>query len=237
MEESGPWNDFLQRQNFSLSPEGELEEQSPEEWNDSSTLDENESASTEHIQAEINFAPKTKKTAKAERKRVRHQNDVEIIAPKDLEELDLALHPGQSLLTEQKRRYDSQGLAQNRAIENNITFNSRTFNYGKFRSTAQGKKTVKEGHTHRSNDRQDAPEQRKALLDPVLQKLRLNADLTRATKERRTLDHKLREAIYDDIVAVTNEQAETMQRMAGYWRYANRRTYNAMVLMNEIWDW
>lgn len=26
-------------------------------------------------------------------------------------------------------------------------------------------------------------------------------------------------------------------RMAGYWRYANRRTYNVMVRNNQLWDW
>ena len=41
----------------------------------------------------------------------------------------------------------------------------------------------------------------------------------------------------EDLVALDNEQAETMQRMAGYWRYANRRTYNQMVKNNELWDW
>lgn len=28
-----------------------------------------------------------------------------------------------------------------------------------------------------------------------------------------------------------------MMRMAGYWRYVNRRTYNAMVRHNQLWDW
>lgn len=28
-----------------------------------------------------------------------------------------------------------------------------------------------------------------------------------------------------------------MMRMAGYWRYVNRRTYNAMVRNNQLWDW
>ena len=38
-------------------------------------------------------------------------------------------------------------------------------------------------------------------------------------------------------MAFKNDQVETMQRMAGYWRYANKRTYNEMVRNNEIWDW
>ena len=28
-----------------------------------------------------------------------------------------------------------------------------------------------------------------------------------------------------------------MQRMAGYWRYVNKRTYNAMIRTNKLWDW
>ena len=48
---------------------------------------------------------------------------------------------------------------------------------------------------------------------------------------------KLTAAIEGDITAFQNEQAETMARAAGYWRYVNKRTYNIMVRNNTIWDW
>ncbi|KAL2354500.1 hypothetical protein BJ546DRAFT_62322 [Cryomyces antarcticus] len=43
--------------------------------------------------------------------------------------------------------------------------------------------------------------------------------------------------ICDDLAQARNELAETMMRKAGYWRYVNRKTYNAMVANNEILDW
>ena len=80
-------------------------------------------------------------------------------------------------------------------------------------------------------------EEENEILSPILARLSVKTYLTKATKERKSLDNKLRTAIMEDLVALDNEQAETMQRMAGYWRYSNRRTYNQMVKNNELWDW
>lgn len=80
-------------------------------------------------------------------------------------------------------------------------------------------------------------EEENKILSPILARLSIKTNLKKATKERKSLDNKLRTAIMEDLVALDNEQAETMQRMAGYWRYANRRTYNQMVKNNELWDW
>lgn len=71
----------------------------------------------------------------------------------------------------------------------------------------------------------------------ILKTLGIKTSIAKATKARKILDSKLRTAIVNDLIAVDNEQAETMERMAGYWRYANRRTYNQMVENNELWDW
>jgi hypothetical protein len=57
------------------------------------------------------------------------------------------------------------------------------------------------------------------------------------SKKCKCLLDRLRQAIHVDLVSVENEDRETMMRKAGYWRYVNRRTYNAMVRNNQIWDW
>ena len=49
--------------------------------------------------------------------------------------------------------------------------------------------------------------------------------------------NRLITAITEDVTAYQNEQAETMGRTAGYWRYVSKRTYNFMVRNNKIWDW
>lgn len=56
-------------------------------------------------------------------------------------------------------------------------------------------------------------------------------------KNRRVLFARLREGIRNDLECVANETQQRMMRMAGYWRYANKRTYNLMVEKNYIWDW
>ncbi|KAK5015949.1 hypothetical protein LTR60_002637, partial [Cryomyces antarcticus] len=48
------------------------------------------------------------------------------------------------------------------------------------------------------------------------------------------LFNKLMTCICDDLAQARNELAETMMRKAGYWRYVNRKTYNAMVANNEV---
>ena len=213
-----------------------FEDQNLDKWNDSSTLDEDEIDQMRRTGTGLLKTPENGKVAKADRKTAKHQAKIEVITENDLRELSSALHPDQAILTQRKRQDASQGLAQN-AIENNIVFNTHTFKYYSLRTDVHNKKVIKANLPRRAKDLPDRPEQRKAFVDPVLQRLGLNSNLTRATKDRKALDVKLRVAIYNDILAITNEQAETMQRMAGYWRYVNRRTYNAMVRMNEIWDW
>ena len=56
-------------------------------------------------------------------------------------------------------------------------------------------------------------------------------------KNRRVLLARLREGIRNDLECVANENQQRMMRMAGYWRYANKRTYNLMVEKNDLWDW
>ena len=214
-----------------LDVDEENKAKSSEEWNDSSTLDGDELSLAEIPCTNPNTTAGERKTAKAERKRAKHQSEVEKITKADLEKLDHALHPDQSLIAEGKRRDASQGLSQNPAIEHNIAFNKHLYKYSSIRATLDDKKSWKADHVILGK------EQDHATVDQVLQTLGLDTNLIRPTKERKALDAKLRESMWADLVIDANEQVETMQRMAGYWRYVSRRTYNAMVRMNEIWDW
>ena len=75
------------------------------------------------------------------------------------------------------------------------------------------------------------------VIQHILKELGIELAPARNSKERRSLLTKLQLAVRNDLESYSNEQAETMQRMAGYWRYANRRTYNFMVRTNQVWDW
>ena len=75
------------------------------------------------------------------------------------------------------------------------------------------------------------------VIQEFLKEFGIELAPTRNPKERKSLLSKLQLAVRNDLIAHSNEQAETMVRMAGYWRYANRRTYNFMVRTNQVWDW
>lgn len=146
--------------------------------------------------------------------------------------VERALHPesGQEASAVSK----GQGLADNRTIDENIAFTANTFTWGKLRQGVHAKKVAK---NNGGKQKPNTPQQDNEILDPIFASLGVSTNLTKASKERRSLDTKLRAAILGDLVAFENDQVETMQRMAGYWRYANKRTYNEMVRNNELWDW
>ena len=161
-----------------------------------------------------------------------------------------SLHPELSKTQANHWTQNGQGLANNKIIEDNIAFGKHTFNWSSLRKGICQKKLAK------ANDPKKQPgmtaEEENEILSPILVRLNVKTNLTKATKERKSLDNRLRTAIMEDLVALDNEQAETMQRMAGYWRYAHRRTYNQMAgywryahrrtynqmaKNNELWDW
>lgn len=124
----------------------------------------------------------------------------------------------------------------NSTIDKNIVFNANCFRWSSFRQSVHEKKVLKNNRAPR-NVNLENPEQIDEILTLVFKRLGIKTNLAEAAKARKVLDSKLRNAILKDLAALENEQAETMQRMAGYWRYANRRTYNQMVENNELWDW
>ncbi len=173
-----------------------------------------------------------RKAAKAERKAAKNQFLFEVITPQDLALVDKALHPESD--QQASAAFKGQGLADNHTIDENIAFNANTFKWSKLRQTVHMKKIAKNNGVKQKTN---TPEQDNEILSPIFASLGISTHLSKANKQRRSLDAKLRAAILGDIVAFKNDQVETMQRMAGYWRYANKRTYNEMVRNNEIWDW
>ena len=202
------------------------------EWDDqSSTMNEEEAEDKQQY-----WTAETRKAAKAERKTVKNQARFNVITQDDMGNVQRSLHPELEKTAEQEKRYQNgQGLTDNRTIEENITFNNHTFNWGCLRQGIHQKKIIK-ANDSRKPVILDLEEQNE-ILDPVLTSLGVRVNVLKATKERKSLETKLRNAIVEDVLAFQNEQDEKMQRMAGYWRYVNRRTYNEMVKNNELWDW
>lgn len=171
----------------------------------------------------------SRKAAKAERKAAKNQVLFEVMTQEELAMVERALHPESEQAVSK-----GQGLGDNRTIEENVAFNANTFKWSKLRQGVHEKKLTK---IYGAKQRLHASQQDNMILSPVFARLGISTVISKAGKKRRSLDIKLRAAILGDLVAFENEQVETMQRMAGYWRYANKRTYNEMVRNNELWDW
>lgn len=198
--------------------------------NQSSTLNSEDALEREQAMDDAD----TRKAAKADRKFAKNQVRFDVITKEDLDRIQNALHPEFRLAAEEANQ--GQGLFDNSTIDQNIAFNTHTFKYSSLRQGVHAKKILKNNRPPRKIDGLD-PEQAEDILTPILKALGLETKLTKASRERRNLDTKLRSAVWGDLVAFENEQAETMERMAGYWRYVNKRTYNQMVENNELWDW
>ena len=202
------------------------------EWDDqSSTLNEEEAEEKQQ-----QWTTETRRAAKAERKAAKNQTRFKVITQDDMENVQRSLHPELEKSAEQgKHAQDGQGLTDNKTIEDNIAFNSHTFKWGRLRQAIHQKKITRANES--KNSAMPDLEAQNEILDPILNNLGIRVNVSKATKERKSLETKLRNAIMEDLLAFQNEQDEKMQRMAGYWRYVNRRTYNQMVKNNELWDW
>ena len=179
-------------------------------------------------------SPDARKAAKAERKAAKNQVLFDVITQEELATVQRSLHP------EAEKQLSTipngQGLANNRTIDENITFNANTFKWNQLRQDFHAKKVAK---NNGGKQRPNTHEQDSEILSPIFAQLGISTvtQFSKANRERKSLDAKLRAAILGDLVAFENDQVEKMQRMAGYWRYTNKRTYNEMVRNNEIWDW
>ena len=203
-----------------------------EQWdNQSSTLNdedvEERAQMWEHADA--------RKAAKAERKVAKNQVRFDVITKEDLDKIQDALHP--EIRAAAEEAVQGQGLYDNNTIDQNVGFNAHTFRYSMLRQSVHAKKLLKNNGPHKNPNALEDSKQVEEIATTVCESLGVKIKMVKISKERKNLDSKLRNAIMNDLVAYENEQAETMERMAGYWRYANRRTYNQMVENNELWDW
>lgn len=124
-------------------------------------------------------------------------------------------------------------LAKNKVIDANVAFSLATFDYNSLQKAAfQRKPASKNGINKSSSSITEYDSQ----ITTIIQRLGISNNINK-TKKYQSLLTQLRQAIYLDLVTVDNEQREIMMRMAGYWRYVNRRTYNAMVRRGALWDW
>ncbi|KAL8862168.1 MAG: hypothetical protein Q9178_001624 [Gyalolechia marmorata] len=207
-----------------------------DEWADTSTLndDDLELKRPGSLGMKENFVPG--RTTKAERKQARHSSLIQVVKPALMDRIHAALHPQSDPLEDKSNKSgDSNNSAlAHKVIEDNISFNNNCFKLGSMRQSVHAKKMLK------SNGISKAPSkagQDEIGITAILEELGIVASSVRASKEHAALLRQLRSVIRDDIDKVGNENRDTMMRMAGYWRYVNRKTYNFMARNNQIWDW
>ena len=211
-----------------VNPEREVE------WDsNASTLNNDDDDAEERKQWSGGMeSPDARKAAKAERKAARNQVLFEVITQEELAVVERVLHPEAE--NQASAISKGQGLADNRTIDENIAFNPNTVRWSKFRQGFYAEKIAK---SNGGKQKPNTPEQDNKILSPIFAQFGISTNMSKANRERKSLDTKIRAAILGDLVAFDNDQVETMQRMAGYWRYANKRVYNSMVRNNELWDW
>ena len=153
------------------------------------------------------------------------------------ENIEEALHPSVDSLVDEVETFGGNiNLTKNDIIDANITFRSATTDYSSIRSViaSRKRKTACKDQVSKSNSSTVDD----AKVTAALQRLGISNEISsNGSKACKSLLGRLRHAVHVDLVIFENEERETMMRMAGYWRYVSRRTYNAMVRNNQLWDW
>ncbi|KAL9597118.1 MAG: hypothetical protein Q9219_005340 [cf. Caloplaca sp. 3 TL-2023] len=207
------------------------------EWGDSSTLngDESDSTSLESPMLVEKYTPK--RLIKAERKRARRSCHVQVITPGLMKTIDAVLHPESSPHNDrlEKSGETRDASSSKRIIEDNLAFNPNCFKLSSIRQSVHMKKLLKANGVGSVPSSKDSREDTDMIS--IVEQFGILAYPVHSSKERSVLMKQLWNAIRDDAEKVENENRDTMMRMAGYWRYVNRKTYNFMVRQGHVWDW
>ncbi len=188
-------------------------------------------------------AKREQKLKKAERKMAKSQSRVKVIATEEISRIADVIHPRPpdgTLNAKIDFRRNSDDLLDSKLVAENIAYVSATSEHhnSRIRHDYGAKKAAKSKAT--------PPAQTPTTPGPsgsddetvgILGRLGVKIVVLTASKERKGLIAKLQDAVCADLAVVDNEDRDTMMREAGYFRYVNRRTYNAMIRNNQIWDW
>lgn len=187
------------------------------------------------------------KLRKADKKRPRSQSRVHIVSAEDAKRIADAIHPNSSMdstalsfKARSRQNSDNDSLANSSMVlaESDITAGTKKST----KANRNGNKITKGDESHdspafRSRSSSSSRSHDEPAIGGVLDRLHVPAAVVAPSKERKELLAKLQTAIVNDLKTVENEERETSMRRAGYFRYINRHTYNAMMRNNEIWDW
>ncbi|KAL9047097.1 MAG: hypothetical protein Q9214_000245, partial [Letrouitia sp. 1 TL-2023] len=181
-----------------------------------------------------------RKLAKANRKTVKGHGSVQVITSECLKVIDELLHP-ESYVSDDPIHQTTKAIngesvvSASGSIQKNLALSTNCLKASARSHIIRANKLAKENRERKRPPPQDAQED--TLVATLLEEFGIRASLPHATKERNNMVGRLRVLIQNDLISVDNEDRETMTRMAGYWRYVNRKTYNYMVRHRLLWDW
>jgi len=188
-------------------------------------------------------AKRGQKLKKMERKMAKSQSRVKVISTEDIRRIADAIHPttggGGTLNAQSHSRQNSDDPLDSKLVADNVAYVSATSEYYKSRMRKDygAKKAVKSKTAPPQTPPATPTRPSTDETVSVLARLNVKVIVLVASKERKSLVAKLQDAIHTDLTIMDNEDRDTMMREAGYFRYVNRRTYNAMIRNNQIWDW
>lgn len=185
-------------------------------------------------------AKSAQKQKKAERKLAKSQSRVKVISTDDIRRIADAIHPavtGNPLGAQSHSHQNSDDPLNSQLVADNVAYVPATSEYYKsrIRKDYGAKKAAVKSKATPAPPQTPRPSSDKIVI--ILGRLNVKLIVLAASKERKSLVTKLQDAIQTDLRIVDNEDRDTMVREAGYFRFVNRRTYNAMIRNNQIWDW
>ncbi|KAI9821823.1 MAG: hypothetical protein M1827_002405 [Pycnora praestabilis] len=177
-----------------------------------------------------------KRAKKAAKKAARCYSGIKILTSEEVQHISNVLHPQKSnpLRTRSESRVNADRL-DNPIIKANLSYTARTFEYYQWEGRKESgppKPSKGKGVAKALEGKSDI----ESFAD-IFKQLGVRISGQTGSRERKNLLSKLCEAIQTDLSMVENEDRETMMRMAGYWRFVNKRAYNNMVANHQIWDW
>ena len=200
-------------------------------WDESSTTEQTV-GSDSRFKDDTRF--ETTRELKESRRRERNQARFAALKERQVRRVEEVLHPGSA---SEDKSLDTTDPLKSPVIKNNLAFNSSTFEYASLRTDIHTKKVQKNKGSPTTPEFERGQSQ-DAEITMFVQQLGVDVRKVKdGTKEQKSLLLTLHEAIRQDLECVANDDKEFMKRMAGYWRYANKRIYNIMVQNNQIWDW
>jgi hypothetical protein len=167
-------------------------------------------------------SPGSKKDRKEAKKLAKAAERMPVVTGKDIERIGKILHPEEPL-----DEHFERNLLMDKSIEDNVYYHPQTSN------------SREERHRFISKERFDKSELKlsDAEMHSIMTELKV-PDLAQVmSKKDRAIVSKLRDKIAEDFAHDHREVAEIMMRKAGFWRWANRRTYNRLAVQGNIWDY